>query len=101
MMALNGYYKDNHVSTDVLAFDLAETKKRGYIEAEIYVNLQAARRQSCELGISYAEEAARLCAHGFLHLLGFDDLKAAARKKMWKIQESFVEKLQKKDINGS
>jgi probable rRNA maturation factor len=100
MMKLNGYYKNNFAPTDVLAFDLAEKRKGQYIDGEIYVNLQAARRQAQVLQLNYMEEVARLCVHGCLHLLGYDDLKVADRLKMWKVQESYIGMLEKRDING-
>lgn len=100
MIKLNGNYMGKYAPTDVIAFDLAEKSKRRYIEGEIYVNLQAARRQSLDFQLDYREEIARLCVHGFLHLLGYDDLKVADRKKMWKIQESYIDRLQKRVIDG-
>ena len=100
MIKLNTNYMGKDAPTDVLAFDLAEKPKRRYIEGEIYVNLQAARRQSLDLQLDYREEIARLCVHGFLHLLGYDDLKVGDRKKMWQIQESYIDRLQKRVIDG-
>jgi probable rRNA maturation factor len=78
------------VPTDVLSFNLAEKARAKYIEGEIYVNLQAAQRQAAEYDISADEETARLCVHGLLHLMGYDDHHPSDRKKMWRIQEMSV-----------
>jgi probable rRNA maturation factor len=87
---LNYRFKRRLASTDVLAFDLAFKPKAKYVEGEIYVNLQAAQRQASEYRVSYEEETARLCVHGMLHLIGYDDHHPSDRKKMWQIQEKCV-----------
>jgi probable rRNA maturation factor len=90
MAALNGQYKGKNQPTDVLAFNLADKPSKRYIEGEIYVDLQMAKRQARQYDSSYLNETARLCVHGLLHLLGYDDHKAGDKKKMWQLQESFV-----------
>jgi probable rRNA maturation factor len=87
---LNWRFKGKLVPTDVLAFDLAARPKAKYIEGEIYVNLQAAQRQAIEYEIGPNEETARLCIHGLLHLMGYDDHHPSDRKKMWRMQEMYV-----------
>ena len=61
--------------TDVISFTLEESP----LEAEIYVNLQQARRQAGEYDVSPLNEATRLLVHGVLHSLGYDDRTAAAK----------------------
>jgi probable rRNA maturation factor len=87
---LNRRFLRKRGTTDVLAFELADTDNRGFL-GEIYVNLQQARRQAEENNINYKEEVGRLTVHGVLHLLGYDDLKDANRRKMWNRQESYLE----------
>jgi probable rRNA maturation factor len=87
---LNYRFKRKLVPTDVLAFDLAGKPRAKYIEGEIYVNLQAAQRQAIEYKINDGEETARLCVHGMLHLMGYDDHHPSDRKRMWRIQEMYV-----------
>jgi probable rRNA maturation factor len=90
MSGLNYQFKGKNRPTDVLAFNLAENYTNNYIEGEIYVNLQMARRQAVSYGVAYLEEVTRLCLHGFLHLLGYDDIKAANKEKMWQVQEDYL-----------
>jgi rRNA maturation RNase YbeY len=87
------YLNRNHV-TDVLAFDLQNDREGDFL-GEIYVNLQQAKRQSLEYDISYREEVERLTVHGVLHLLGYDDGNGASRRKMWKKQESYLNRWKK------
>ena len=90
MGALNYRFKGKNRPTDVLAFNLAQSLTKNYIEGEIYVDLQAACRQAADFNVEYFEEVARLCVHGFLHLLGYDDSKTSEKNKMWKLQERYL-----------
>jgi len=90
MSNLHYRFMGDNSPTDVLTFNLAEESADNYIEGEIYVDLQTAAKQADEFGITYNEETARLCIHGFLHLLGYDDLKPTAKKKMWQVQERYI-----------
>jgi probable rRNA maturation factor len=69
--------------TDVIAFPLGND---GGVEAEIYINLDAARTQAHTYGVTYTQEAIRLLLHGALHLLGYDD-KTMREKKIMKTRE--------------
>jgi len=100
MSGLNYRFKGKKQPTDVLAFDLAERPIKNYIEGEIYVNLQAALRQAEAFKVDYFEEVARLCAHGFLHLSGYDDSKTFKKNKMWQIQERYLHGFLKRKVNG-
>jgi len=86
--------------TDVLVFDLAEAGGEAYIDGEVYVDIQLARRQAVNNAVSYFEEVARLCTHGLLHLCGYDDHKEGDRKKMWNIQENYLSKYFRGTDNG-
>lgn len=90
MRKLNQRFLGKRKTTDVLAFNLANKRLLRFIEGEIYVNLQAARRQASEYMVSYHEEATRLCIHGLLHLLGYKDDSPAKHKKMWLVQEHYL-----------
>jgi probable rRNA maturation factor len=93
MSNLNHQFKKINQPTDVLAFNLAENKKNKYYEGEIYIDLQIAKRQAIEYKVEYKEEVVRLCIHGFLHILGYDDQNAVSKNKMWQIQERYLKRL--------
>jgi probable rRNA maturation factor len=71
--------------TDVIAFPLG---KDGGVEAEIYINLDAARNQAKKYNVTYTQEARRLLIHGALHILGYDD-KTQRKKNMMNAREEF------------
>jgi len=75
---INRRYLRHDYVTDVIAFPLGEGKNTP-LEGELYVNLDRAKSQAREYGISFTEEARRLLIHGALHLLGYTD--SGSRKK--------------------
>jgi probable rRNA maturation factor len=93
MKKINRAFLKRNRPTDVLAFDYAPQSSRDFIAGEAYVSIDMARRISEELGISFKEELMRYVVHAILHLIGYDDLTPAKKKKMWKKQEEIVRKV--------
>jgi rRNA maturation RNase YbeY len=86
------FLKHDYV-TDVIAFPLGED---GGVEGEIYINLDAARKQAREYGVTYTQESQRLLIHGALHLLGYDDTTIRKKKKMSEREDRYVELMKQK-----
>jgi probable rRNA maturation factor len=96
MTRLNETFLKHKGSTDVIAFDYGETGRAGSplpadgahgvtrptISGEIYICLDEAVLQARKFGMSWQSEVVRYLVHGVLHLLGFDDSSAGARRKM-------------------
>lgn len=68
--ALNIKYLDHDYSTDILTFDMSDTDE---IAGDVYINWEVCRTNAKEYGVSDEQELYRLCIHGLLHLVGFDD----------------------------
>lgn len=58
-----------------------------FILGDIVINLQRARRQAIEQGITLNEEIKRLTIHGLLHLLGYDHEKIRYHKNKMESKE--------------
>jgi probable rRNA maturation factor len=72
---LNKVYRDKDRPTDVLAFAMREGDfgtLAGGVLGDVIVSVETARKQASERGVSVLEEVTMLCAHGLLHLLGWD-----------------------------
>jgi probable rRNA maturation factor len=89
------FLKHDYV-TDVIAFPLGEG---GGVEGEIYINLDAAKRQAQKYGVKFTQESSRLLIHGALHLLGYDDATIRMRKRMSEREDSYLELLKNKKRN--
>lgn len=86
--AINRHYLNHNFTTDVISFALESTP---VLEGEIYVNLDRARMQAREYGVSFANEAARLVIHGALHLIGYDDATTRKQRVMKNIENMHVQ----------
>ena len=84
---LNREYLGHDYVTDVISFPL----ERGvHVEGEVYVNLDRARSQAREYGVSFRNEVARLAIHGTLHLAGYDDTGTMDARRMKKREEEHL-----------
>ncbi len=80
MLRLNRTFLRHTYQTDVITFPLSDSSR--LLEGEVYVNLDQARRQAREHGVTIRSEVSRLVAHGVLHLRGYRDGNAAQRMGM-------------------
>jgi probable rRNA maturation factor len=98
---LNARFLKHKGSTDVITFDYAfvvppsggifagnssrgDRLKPGHrtLHGEIFICVDEAILQARRFGTTWQSEIVRYLVHGTLHLLGFDDAKAVARRKM-------------------
>ncbi|MGE5313413.1 MAG: rRNA maturation RNase YbeY [Acidobacteriota bacterium] len=86
---INRKHLGHNDTTDVISFTLEESP----LEGELYINLEQARRQAAEYGVSPRNEAARLVVHGVLHCCGYDDTDPESKAAMFKKQERYVKAL--------
>ena len=56
--------------------------KAKFIEAEIFVGVEVAQENAKIYKVSLTNEILRLCIHGALHLLGYDDQTPEEKEKM-------------------
>ena len=93
MRKINKEFLSHDSSTDVVAFPL---DKDGGVEAEIYINLDAARNQAKTYHVPYTQEARRLLIHGALHFIGYDDKTQRKKNTMRKREEYYLALLERK-----
>jgi probable rRNA maturation factor len=87
MTWLNETFLRHRGSTDVLAFNYTEHDPGAKLCGEVIICAQEARAQSARFRTTWQTELVRCLVHGVLHLLGYDDRRSAARRKM-KLQEN-------------
>jgi len=90
---INKNYLAHDSITDVIAFPPDED---GDGEAEIYINLDAARNQAKEYNVTYTQETRRLLIHGALHLFGYDDTTQRKMNMMRKREEYYLAFMKRK-----
>lgn len=85
MTRLNEFYLHHTGSTDVITFDHSDGIVPGESRAlfgEIYICIDDAVAQARQYRTSWPAEVVRYLIHGLLHLLGYDDHRAADRRVM-------------------
>lgn len=68
------------------------------LRGEIFICVSEARRQARAFGTAWKSEIIRYFIHGILHLIGYDDLQPAARKRMKREENRLARKLAKAGI---
>jgi probable rRNA maturation factor len=79
---MNEAYLRHQGSTDVITFDYGDPSFAGWLGGEIFVCMPEALRQATRFQTTWAGELVRYIVHGVLHLSGYDDTTAAARRRM-------------------
>ena len=95
--ALNRKFLNRYRATDVLAFDLGggPGRVKKALEGEIVISFDAAFKQARDYGTTFEQELVLYIIHGILHLLGYDDHRAADIKRMRKKEEELFKKVKK------
>lgn len=112
MRKLNRRYLQHAWSTDVLAF--SEHKAPGHLKetvparvlartdidflGDIALCLPTIRTQAEEYGHTFEEELHYCLCHGILHLMGYEDKKRVAFKKMHRKQNQILIRVKKKSL---
>ena len=89
---INRQYLHHDYVTDVIAFPLGEGHNAP-LEGELYVNLDRAKSQAREYGVTHTEETRRLLIHGTLHLLGYADSTRRKKAQMTKREDLLLARL--------
>ena len=110
MTGLNEKFLHHKGSTDVIAFDYTENVAQASrlhqsacsrdgcatLHGEIFVCMDEAVLQAQKFRASWQSEVVRYLVHGILHLLGHDDFRAGARRKMKREENRLLRKLSRR-----
>ncbi len=91
---LNWKYRQKDSATDVLAFPMRDSRRlSGSILGDVVISVETAKREAMKRKKDFQEEFDLYFVHGILHLLGYDDEKPRARKKMKTKEKELMESL--------
>ena len=80
ILGINKSYLQHDYYTDIISFDLSETK--GKLIGEVYISIDRVKDNAKTHQTSLKEELLRVIFHGALHFCGYKDKKPADIKKM-------------------
>jgi rRNA maturation RNase YbeY len=86
LFELNQQYLGHSTLTDIITFDLSETKTK--LEGDIYISIDRAKENAEKFKESVEKEVRRLMIHGVLHLAGYKD-KTRAEKAGMRSKEDY------------
>ncbi|MEM8556266.1 MAG: rRNA maturation RNase YbeY [Bacteroidota bacterium] len=91
VLDLNRAWLDHDYTTDVLSFNLDEDAlAEGFVEGEVYVDLDTAAERAPEFGTTFETEALRYVVHGVLHLVGYDDATPEQKAAMHALEDRYL-----------
>ena len=80
LLGINKSYLQHDYYTDIISFDLSETK--GKLIGEVYISIDRVKDNAKTHKTSLKEELLRVIFHGALHFCGYKDKKPVDIKKM-------------------
>ena len=80
LLEMNTNFLQHNTYTDIITFDLSESKKA--MQGEIYISIERVQENAVTYRTTYADELHRVIFHGALHLCGFKDKKEKDQKVM-------------------
>jgi len=90
---INRHYRNIDRPTDVISFamqegeDIIDEHQPELMLGDIFINVDAVRRQAADYGHSLKREFCFLTVHGLLHLLGYDHMNPTDETAMITLQE--------------
>ncbi len=99
MTRVNETFVHHAGSTDVITFDYVENEVSSSgcppatVQGEILICVDEAVAQARQFRTTWPSELVRYLTHGVLHLLGYDDLTAAQRRRMKREEDRLVREL--------
>ena len=91
---LNWKYRRKDSATDVLAFPMRDSRGlSGPVLGDVVISVETAKREAKKRKKDFQEEFDLYFVHGILHLLGYDDEKPRAKKKMKAKEKELMESL--------
>ena len=80
LLGINKSYLQHDYYTDIISFDLSETK--GKLVGEVYISVDRVKENAKTHNKTMKEELLRVIFHGALHFCGYKDKKPSDIKKM-------------------
>ena len=90
LLKINQEYLDHDTYTDIITFD--NTEEEGVITGDIFISIPRIKENAEKFAVSEIDELHRVIIHGALHLLGYTDKTAPAKKKMSLKEDHYLTK---------
>lgn len=85
LLELNKEYLSHDYYTDIITFDFTEGNALG---GDLFISVERVKDNANTLQVTFEEELHRVCYHGVLHLLGYND-KSATEISIMRDKENY------------
>ena len=85
---INLEYLRHDTLTDIVTFDNSDDKS--VIEGDIFISIERVKENAQKFERTFDDELHRVIIHGALHLIGFSDKSATAKKQMRKKEDAYL-----------
>ena len=89
LLKINRKYLGHDYYTDIITFDLSDSKTE--ISGEVYISVDRVKDNAKQLGESINTELARVIFHGALHLCGYRDKSKGEKSLMRKKEDEYLQ----------
>jgi probable rRNA maturation factor len=93
LLEMNKNFLEHDAFTDIITFDLSESRKA--MQGEIYISVHRVKENAKKYKTTYNDELHRVIFHGVLHLCGFKDKKEKDQKIMRENEDYCLEHYKK------
>ena len=92
LLNINKEFLDHDTYTDIITFTLSESGEA--IVGEVYISLERVKENASKLTLPVQTELRRVFIHGALHLCGYLDKTAAAKRLMTEKEDYYLAKIE-------
>jgi len=87
LLKINQQYLKHDFYTDIITFNLSETKE---VIGEVYISIDRLKENAKQFGSTFFEESHRVIFHGALHLCNYKDKTKAQKHIMSKTEDYYL-----------
>ena len=88
LLDINRRFLNHDYYTDIITFDISETK--GEVKGEIYISVDRVKENAKELNQNYSMEMLRVIFHGALHLCEYKDKSKSEQLEMRRREDYYL-----------
>ncbi|MEK0422558.1 MAG: rRNA maturation RNase YbeY [Bacteroidota bacterium] len=88
LLDINKQFLNHDYYTDIISFDLSETK--GVLIGDIYISVDRVKENAKTMKTKQTNELLRVIFHGALHFCGYKDKKTADAKLMRAMEDKWI-----------
>jgi rRNA maturation RNase YbeY len=88
LLGINKQFLNHDYYTDIISFDLSETK--GELIGDIYISVDRVKENAKIMKVTQVNELLRVIFHGALHFCGYKDKKPTDAKLMRSMEDKWI-----------